>query len=123
MSCGFFMLATTQNLLMFYVSMFILSIGKGACASVVTMTAVANWFHQKIGLALGIPDFGGSELSGLAVPVIVWLIDSYGWRAASCYPWCQHAGYWHSSGDDCQEQAGGDRLISGRCLLQRKMSF
>ncbi len=81
MSCGFFLMGATQNLLMFYVAMFIISLGKGACASVVTMSAVANWFHKKIGFALGILA-SGFGLSGLAIPLIVWLIDVYGWRAA-----------------------------------------
>lgn len=46
----------------------------------VTMTAVANWFHKKVGIALGIMA-SGFGASGLIVPLIVRLIDLYGWRA------------------------------------------
>jgi len=46
---------------------------------VVTMSAVANWFHRKIGLTLGVMA-SGVGASGLMVPAIVKLIDVYGWR-------------------------------------------
>jgi len=47
----------------------------------VLMTAVANWFRRRIGLASGIA-ICGFGASGLLVPVLVRLVDIYGWRQA-----------------------------------------
>jgi MFS family permease len=76
---GLVLLSRTQSLLMFYASFLLLAFGAGGCTSVVTMTAVANWFHKKVGIALGIMA-SGFGASGLLVPFIVSLIDLYGWR-------------------------------------------
>ena len=76
---GFFTLSLTQSLAMFYVSFLLIAFGAGGCTSVVTMTAVANWFHKNIGLALGIMA-SGFGAGGLIIPLIVSLIDRFGWR-------------------------------------------
>jgi len=81
MGPGFFLLASTRNLPMFYGGMILLSFGAGGCASLVTTAAVANWFDRKIGRALGIMA-SGFGLSGLIVPLIVYWISVYGWRGA-----------------------------------------
>jgi OFA family oxalate/formate antiporter-like MFS transporter len=46
---------------------------------VVTMAVVGNWFKRKVGIALGVM-MSGFGASGLLVPVIVRLIDTYNWR-------------------------------------------
>lgn len=76
---GLFTLSLTQSLPMFYASFVLIAFGAGGCTSVVTMTAVANWFHKNIGLALGIAA-SGFGASGLLIPLIVALIDKLGWR-------------------------------------------
>lgn len=76
---GFLTLSLTQSLPMFYVSFLLIAFGAGGCTSVVTMTAVANWFHKNIGLALGIAA-SGFGAGGLLIPPIVALIDKFGWR-------------------------------------------
>jgi len=43
------------------------------------MSAVAKWFHRNIRIALGVMA-SGFGLGGLVVPLIIFLIDSYGWR-------------------------------------------
>ena len=45
------------------------------------VTTVANWFKRRIGLASGIASCGFG-LSGVMIPIIVRLIDSYEWRTA-----------------------------------------
>ncbi len=75
------LLSFTQSLWMFYASFVLISFGAGGCASVVTVSVVARWFRRRIGRAMGIT-VSGFGASGLLVPVIVWLIDSYGWRSA-----------------------------------------
>jgi MFS family permease len=64
---------------MYYISFLLLALGAGGCTSVVTMTAVANWFHKNVGMALGVMA-SGFGASGLLVPLIVNLIDRYDWR-------------------------------------------
>jgi sugar phosphate permease len=44
-------------------------------------TTVANWFRRKLGMAMGIMACGFA-FGGLAVPMVVALIDSFGWRTA-----------------------------------------
>ncbi|MFH1932464.1 MAG: MFS transporter [Pseudomonadota bacterium] len=76
---GLIFLSLTQSLAMFYVSFLLVAFGAGGCTVVVTMSAVANWFHKKVGIALGVMA-SGVGASGFFVPLIVWLIDVYGWR-------------------------------------------
>jgi len=78
---GFMLLSLTQSLWMFYASFILLAFGAGGCTSVVTLAVVARWFRRNLGKAMGIT-VSGFGASGLLVPVIVWLVDSYGWRTA-----------------------------------------
>ena len=79
---GIILLGFTHSIAMFYIVCLIIAFGAGGCTSVVTMTAVANWFEKKIGIAMGIMT-SGFGASGLIVPVIVLLIERFGWRTAS----------------------------------------
>lgn len=76
---GLILLSRTQSLAMFYGSFLIIAFGAGGCALVVIMSAVANWFRKKVGIALGVM-MSGIGASGLLVTFIVYLIDGYGWR-------------------------------------------
>ncbi len=78
---GLILLSRTASLAMFYGAFILLAVGLNACSSTVFMTAVANWFHRKIGIATGIM-LCGYGLSGLLIPLIVRLIDMYGWEKA-----------------------------------------
>ena len=73
------LLSRTQTLAMLYGAYILLALGAGGCTSVVLIVAVANWFDRKVGTALGVMA-SGTGASGLAVPVIVRLIDVYEWR-------------------------------------------
>ena len=78
---GLILLGFTKSLLMFYSAILFISFGSGGCATVVTMTVVVNWFRRNLGKALGIMS-SGFGASGLLLPLIILLIDTYGWRAA-----------------------------------------
>jgi sugar phosphate permease len=78
---GFIMLSFTRELWMFYASIVLIAFGGGGCTGVVMMHIVTNWFKAKVGLALGIMT-SGFGASGFLIPVIVWLIDDFGWRTA-----------------------------------------
>jgi MFS family permease len=76
---GLILLSLTQSLAIFYASVMLIGFGAGGCTVVVGMTAIANWFHRKIGLALGVMG-SGIGAGGLMVLLIVGLIDLYQWR-------------------------------------------
>jgi len=76
---GLILLSYTQSLLMFYGSFLLIGFGAGGCTSVVTMTAVGNWFRKNIGIAFGFLS-AGFGASGLLIPLIVWLIEVVHWR-------------------------------------------
>ena len=80
-SLGLILLSRTTSLGMFYGAFILLAIGLNACSSTVLMTAVAKWFRRKIGIATGIM-LCGYGFSGLLIPVIVNLIDTYEWQKA-----------------------------------------
>jgi MFS transporter, OFA family, oxalate/formate antiporter len=73
------LLSVTQSLITFYASFLLLAFGAGGCASVVLLTVVANWFDKNAGKALAVVTCGFGA-GGLITPLVVWLIDLYGWR-------------------------------------------
>jgi MFS family permease len=77
---GLILLSLTQSLAMFYACFMLIGFGAGGCTAVVTMTAVANWFRRRIGLALGVLG-SGIGAGGSVVLLIVVLIDLYQWRS------------------------------------------
>jgi MFS family permease len=77
---GLIFLSLTHSLAMFYGAFLLISFGAGGCTSVVTMAVVANWFRRKVGTAFGVMA-SGFGAGGIIVPVIVWSIGAYGWRA------------------------------------------
>ena len=80
-SLGLILLSRTASLSMFYGAFILVAIGMSTCSSTVLMTAVANWFQRKVGIATGIAACGFG-LGGLLIPVIVTLIAAYEWRTA-----------------------------------------
>ena len=78
---GIILLGYTRSLFMFYCSFVLMAFGAGGCTTVVTLTAIANWFDKNVGKAMGVMA-SGFGASGLFIPVIVWLIGVYGWRTA-----------------------------------------
>jgi sugar phosphate permease len=81
MGMGLMLLSQVHSLFMFYVAFILMSLGISSCGISVTVTAVANWFHRRVGLASGIMICGYGS-SGLLVPLVVRLVDVYDWRVA-----------------------------------------
>jgi MFS family permease len=77
---GLMFLSTIRNLYIFYIAFLVVSLGASGCTSVPNMTAVTNWFSKNAGKALGVMSMGFGY-SGLLIPLIVYLIDSHGWRS------------------------------------------
>ena len=79
MGLGLVLFSKTQSLPMFYGVILLMGFGAGGCTTVVTTTVVANWFKKNLGKALGLMSTGFGA-SGLMIPLIVWLIDTFHWR-------------------------------------------
>jgi MFS family permease len=78
---GFLLLSRVQSLLVFYLAFVLIAFGMSFSGGTVIMTAVANWFQKKAGLAMGIV-VSGFGLGGLLIPVVTLLVDTYEWRTA-----------------------------------------
>ena len=78
---GFLVLSRVDSLPMFYLAFAFLACGMSTTAGTVLMTAVANWFDRKAGVAIGIVACGFG-LGGLLVPAVTGLIDWLAWRNA-----------------------------------------
>jgi MFS family permease len=76
---GLLLMGRTTSLAIFYGSFVLITIGMSGTSYTVMATSVANWFRRKIGITSGIM-FSGFACGGLVVPLIVRLIDVYGWR-------------------------------------------
>ncbi len=76
---GLILLSRTTSLGMFYGAFALMAIGLSGCIMTVPMTAIANWFRRKVGIATGIAACGFG-FGGLLIPVIVRLIEMYEWR-------------------------------------------
>lgn len=78
---GFLLLSRVESLLVFYLAFVLIAFGMSFSGGTVIMTAVANWFQKKAGLAMGIV-VSGFGLGGLLIPVVTLLVDTYEWRTA-----------------------------------------
>ncbi|MBI4188901.1 MAG: MFS transporter [Chloroflexi bacterium] len=77
---GFILMSRTSSLLTFYVSFLLLSIGTSCGLGLGQYVALASWFSKNRTWAMGIMSTGYA-FSGLAGPVLVWLIEQNGWRS------------------------------------------
>ncbi|MDY6917968.1 MAG: MFS transporter, partial [Chloroflexota bacterium] len=76
---GFLFLSQINSLWTYYFAFVLISIGFSTGGNAVAMATTANWFIRRRGRALAILTTGFGA-SGLLVPVVVLLIDSFGWR-------------------------------------------
>lgn len=79
MGSSLVLLSLSDSLVVFYGAFILLGIGASACTSTVLMTAVAQWFRKNVGKAMGIVACGFG-VGGILIPIVVRLIDLYGWR-------------------------------------------
>ncbi len=73
-------LSIVNSIFMFYVAVLMVSLGTSATGSPRNW-AIVQWFRRQRGRAMGI-GASGAILSGPMLFVVVWLIESFGWRTA-----------------------------------------
>lgn len=78
---GFLALSAINNLVTFYLAFVLIAAGMSCATGTVLVTAVANWFQRKAGIAMGIVT-SGFGLGGLLIPVVTLLVDRLEWRTA-----------------------------------------
>ena len=76
---GFVLFSRLDSLFEFYASYFVISIGASLAGPLTLNAALVNWFIKQRSRALGIMQFGFS-LGGLVIPLVVFSMDSIGWR-------------------------------------------
>ena len=84
LTVGFFLFSQIQNLWMFYLAYFVMSVGQGQAGWLTVMTLLNHWFVRHRGMAMGLA-MVGMGIGGLfLMPMIAWLInpeaDRLGWR-------------------------------------------
>jgi len=78
---GLFCLGRVTSLGMFYAAFLIAGLGSALSVGFVSSTMVARWFRKNIGKASGVLALG-TGISGMMIPLLVKLIDAYGWQNA-----------------------------------------
>jgi MFS transporter, OFA family, oxalate/formate antiporter len=78
-AAGLFCLSQTRNLFMYYAGFLVLGIGSSLAIGMLPQTIMSRWFRKDMGKANGL-FFVGAGLGGVAVPLVVWLIDRLGWQ-------------------------------------------
>jgi|TARA_B100002003_G_C14112099_1_gene534874 MFS family permease len=79
---GLMMLSRIENLWQFYVAFTAVAIGVSLGGFMAMIATIANWFEKKRSRAMGIA-MSGMAVGGLLVPMMAWLMDSYGWRSTA----------------------------------------
>ena len=78
---GLMLLSRVTSLGMFWGAFALIAAGTSTCMATVLMAVVSNWFRKKFGLASGIVA-SGLGFSGLLVPVVASVVDTFDWRTA-----------------------------------------
>lgn len=79
MGLGYFLLSRTSGIALFYTAYVVIGLGGALAIQLVPQTTVARWFRKNLGKANGVTGFSVA-LGGVAVPLLVMVIDSYGWQ-------------------------------------------
>lgn len=81
---GTLCLGMTRNLVMYYGGFLITGLGSSLVTGILPQTVMARWFRKDIGKANGLFFIGGA-ISGVAVPLMVVIIDKLSWQTTLLY--------------------------------------
>jgi len=78
---GIFCLSRTTNLAMYYAGFLIMGLSSSLAFGILPTAVIARWFRQNLGKANGV-FYMGLGIGGVAVPLVVTMIDKLGWQTA-----------------------------------------
>jgi sugar phosphate permease len=81
---GIVCISQASTLTMFYIGYFVAGLGGSIGAHMVPITIIARWFKRNLGKASGILTTGAA-IGGLFTPLLVKMIDAYGWQTSLLY--------------------------------------
>ncbi|MFC2005051.1 MFS transporter [Chloroflexota bacterium] len=84
LAIGTILISQATNLAIFYLGFLVVGLGSATSVFMVPTTVIARWFKRNIGKANGILAMGFA-LGGLFVPLLVKVIDTYGWQDTLIY--------------------------------------
>ena len=79
---AFMLFSRIDSLLMFYLTFFLLALGSSLGGFVSVTVALVHWFNRNRAKAVALSQSGFS-LGGLAVPVVIAALSTYGWRTTA----------------------------------------
>ncbi|MEM7254097.1 MAG: MFS transporter [Pseudomonadota bacterium] len=79
---GFMLFSQVDSVLAFYLTFALIAVGSSLGGFATVMVAVVSWFSQHRSKAVAISQLGFS-LGGLAVPLVVFALEGFGWRATA----------------------------------------
>jgi MFS family permease len=79
---GFVMFSQVNSLLTFYLSFFLIALGSSLGGFATLMVSLVNFFNRYRSSAVAISQVGYA-LGGLSVPLVILLLEAFGWRATA----------------------------------------
>ena len=81
---GFMLFAGIDSLLGFYLTFALMALGSSLGGFGTLAVSLVNWFTRHRAKALALSQLGMS-IGGLSVPLIIWCLEAFGWRATAFY--------------------------------------
>ena len=81
---GFLWFSQINSLWEFFASFFLVAVGAGLSGFLTVTVSIVRWFERRRARALATGSMGFA-MGGLAVPLVVWSINSYGWRPTAAF--------------------------------------
>lgn len=79
---GLMLFSTVSNAVEFFAFYFVIAVGASLSGFITVVTAVVNWFDRRRSIALALVQ-AGFPVGGVLIPVVVYSLERYGWRATS----------------------------------------
>jgi MFS family permease len=81
---GIFSIGLSQNIVHFYITFLVATLGQSMAGFLPIVTVLINWFSKSRGRAIAIFQIG-SSVGALFVPLIAWSVLNIGWRPTTMF--------------------------------------
>ena len=79
---GFMLFSLVESLLTFYLCFLLIALGSSLGGFATLMVSIVGWFNRHRAKAIALSQLGFS-IGGLSVPLIVFMLQAYGWRTTA----------------------------------------